>query len=73
VAPLAAVNATRRPTQATYLPTLLPTAKARNDSVEWTVNESKKPARLSQGASAAGPWAAGHGHPNFKPPSPPSM
>jgi hypothetical protein len=70
VAPLAAVNATRRPTQATYLPTLLPTAKARNDSVEWTVNESKKPARLSQGASAAGPWAAGHGHPNFKPPSP---
>ena len=63
VAPLAAVN--DQEAQAT--------AKARNDSVEWTVNESKKPARLSQGASAAGPWAAGHGHPNFKPPSPPSM
>ena len=51
VAPLAAVN--DQEAQAT--------AKARNDSVEWTVNESKKPARLSQGASAAGPWAAGHG------------
>ena len=29
VAPLAAVNATRRPTQATYLPTLLPTGPPR--------------------------------------------
>ena len=51
VAPLAAVN--DQEAQAT--------AKARNDSVEWTVNESKKRTRLSEGASAAGPRATGCG------------
>ena len=51
VAPLAAVN--DEEAQAT--------AKARNDSVEWTVNESKKRTRLSEGASAAGPRATGCG------------